>query len=150
MFLALLFPPNLDVGVRADVFRTLAEIGGALLGLVGVIGVFLLTSFQTSLSDISRDFSMLEDKKARLGNLGDEGKRFDQLKAEAEEIKTRRIPKSRLGFFATISFLLAEIVFAIMGLGQVPFPDWRFPLSFSLGSIFAAGYLIFIILSHFD
>jgi hypothetical protein len=148
--LALLFPYGLEINVRADVFRTLAEVGGALLGLVGVIGVFALTSFQTTLSDLNRDSFTLEQIKARIGNLGKDEERLKRFKDEAEEIKTRRIPKCRLGFFATISFLLVEIVFAFMGLGQVPFPDWRWPLSITFGSIFAVGYLIFLILSKLE
>ena len=146
--LALAFPSALEMSARADVFRTLAEIGGALIGLVGVIGVFGFSSLRSTLREIRKEHSQLG--KIPIGTIEKAGgldllqSELKQLKNEEEEM-VQRINTNLRAFAALIFAFLAQILTAIMGLGQVVLAgDWRFLLFLSFGMLFEGGFQIYL------
>ncbi len=148
------FPNQLALTSRADVFRTLADIGAALIGFVGVIGVFGLEALRSSLHEISAEMNDLErylNEKGALESAVHELDKFrDKLKgleAEKARVCDRQQSAPRL-ILVTLYFFLIQIVSSLLGLGDVTIVgDWRLPLAFSFFGLFTGVYLVYIFVS---
>jgi uncharacterized membrane protein len=115
LLFSLLLPSGLDVPTQEDMFRTLAEVGATLTGLVGAVGVVGAQMVQKAIENASTDKKNAEYL----------------IEKQKSEIWTLE---------ATIAFFILEILLAIMGIGH--FVDWSVPFWLTLSALILGGYAV--------
>lgn len=157
--LAFVFPLELDNALRTDLFRALAEVGGALIGFVAIVGVFGLDSIRSRVSDIGMQISELQseqrgvDRTYVAGTLPYTETAIIILELQIAELRKRRNGLRDYGraglmllFFSVIAFIV-EICCTILGMARLSpiYSDWRWLLYFAFFSLFAGSFLIFLL-----
>lgn len=157
--LTFVFPLELDNALRTDIFRTLAQVGGALIGFVAIVGVFALNSIQSRVSDISKQIGELQSEQREVDRtympetLPYAKTAIIVLELQIVRLRERREELrdyGRLGlillFFSVISFI-AEIWSAVLGMARLSViaSDWRWMLFYTFYSLFAGSYMIYLL-----
>jgi hypothetical protein len=108
--LASLAPAELELTLKIDIFSTMAQVGGVLLGLTGIFGVFLLESVRSTFRDIRRLESPVSKEELM--------RRFEEKQQAYQRVLESVVPM--VGFLMSIICYVAEIVTAVLGLANAP------------------------------
>jgi len=158
VLLSFMFPYGLNLSQRTDVFRALAEVGGALIGFVGIVGVFGLGSVRSAVSDIGKLVGRLQTEERRLnwksitGTITYSTAPSMMLDFEIDELRHRAENLRGLGriglvtLFLSLTSLILEICSAILGLAYVTlYGEWRWLLFFTFYTLFAGSYFLYMV-----
>ena len=166
--LMLCWPISLELAwyVRIDLFRTLAEVAGALLGFFGIVGVYGLDSVRSRISDNSKRVGQLQGEYRRLApkliqpETGDQWPVISvglttidfQINALREQNKKFE-EDSRFAvitLFGSAIFSFVTIVSSVFGISgvDVPIPGlgWRVLLLSSFYFLFVSIFFIVLLI----
>ena len=122
---AFIFPQDLDLNLKIEVFRTLAQVGGVLLGLIGGIGVFALQSVKSAALEIRRLQSDADlSPPVRIRGMSNA---LGRLAAAAVPMST---------FLISLGCLLLQIMTAILGLASVATGNFNVLLALNFALLF--------------
>lgn len=164
--LSAVLPLDLIPSVRSDVFRTLAEVGGVLIGFIGIVGVYGLDSIRSRISDNSKrvgqlqgEYRRLEPKLIQLGQ--DETRPGTSVALTTIDFQIDALREQRKQFendfklavgalFTSVMFSFVTIVSAIFGISgvNVPIPllGWRVLVFLNFFFLFASIYFIALLI----
>lgn len=120
---ASLIPSELDLSLKVEIFRTMAQLGGVLLGLTGSIGIFTLESVRSVIRDIQRlrseiSIPQTEFERRRLPPDFRRRKAEEMQKAFGRLYSRGTTPMS--AFLISIICYVLQIMTAILGLASSP------------------------------
>jgi uncharacterized membrane protein len=144
----LLIPSNVQSTVLIEIYRALIDVAGVLVGLVGIVGVFVLQSIGSSISDTQREAK--EKKKARdiLAGRGG-GEIYIDLDREVGRLERiekglRKVQNTAIKMvFAVLMFFTAQILCDIIGIANSSTPNPLLKVLLQLLPIYFLIYGIF-------
>lgn len=139
----LAMPSDTPMANRIEMFRVLAEVGAALVGFVGIVGIFGLDAVRSAIADNNNAILNLQIQSRSVGDDAVWDLQVMALESRIKQLKGH-MESSLKDLFMTIATFMVLIVSAVLGLSGVG-PDWRFYLFFCFISLFAGTYALYIV-----
>lgn len=136
-------PLDTPMANRLEMFRALAQIGGALVGFAGIVGVFGLDAIRSAMAENSRTASDLQIRNVtQFTSPSEVDLRITDL-YRRNALLRRYMESSLKDMFLTLVFFLVQIIVAVLGLSGESQSDWRGGLTLCFTFLSLGTYVLY-------
>lgn len=133
-------PPNTPTANILEMFKALAEVGGALVGFAGIVGIFALDAIRSAIGDNNNAAANLRIKGKDVGMVFVDNELM-ALRNRNRDLG-RYMQSSLKDLFLTFVVFILEITFAVLGISGES-PNWRGLLTACFGFLFMGTYVLY-------
>ncbi len=152
-----LIPLQLELDLRIEIFKAVGQLGGIMLGFMGLIAVFGLESLRSNIRELRKQEAQVKGlvvmQHFAQGLSSALSKQTEKTEASVQPIVDATMQASQktlaygiktfVAFVASVIFFVLQFLFAILGLGTASSEIWRQILFLSLTTLLL-GILAFL------